>query len=648
VYNQTLHQQINRDIAPLGLDIADKDNSFYARLIGNATNIQLLYRELYAEHPKGKRCFDKLINTICEAYTQRSQSLRKRDRNKLKDEAWFTSNQLMGMSLYVDRFAGSLEALKEKLPYLEELGVNLLHLMPIFESPANASDGGYAVSNFRKVDARFGTLEDLQQLQKQMLDKGMYLMLDIVLNHTSDRHEWAMKAKEGDPFYGNFFYTYPDRKKPDAFEASMPEVFPENAPGSFTWNAEMKRWVMTVFHSYQWDLNFANPEVLIAMLENIFFYANMGVDVLRIDAPAFIWKQMGTTCQNLPQAHTLLRLIRMCVEVATPGMALLGEAIVAPAEIMKYFGLGRYEARECHFAYNATQMALLWDALATSDTRILLNAQGLLGQKPAGASWITYTRCHDDIGLGYDDAMIAAVGFNPFEHRRFIKDYYSGAYNGSPASGALFAANPKTGDARISGSLASLCGLEKALVKENDFLREMAIRKILLMQAFTMFSGGLPMLFYGDEAGYTNDYSYLNDTAKSYDNRWMHRPVIDWKKNERRYEAETCEAAVFAGTQKLIALRKQLAVLSDESNIVFAGSHNRHSVLFARYNAESRLYFVFNFSDRDASLSWYAFRETGCKALTLQELWEGKEYAVGADEEYLVIQPFRFLVFGEG
>ena len=648
MYNQTLHQQINRDIAPLGLDIADKDNSFYARLIANSTNIQLLYRELYAEHPKGKKCFDKLITTICEAYTQRSAALRKRDKVKLKDEAWFTSNHLAGMSLYVDRFAGNLNSLKEKLPYFEELGVNLLHLMPIFESPADASDGGYAVSNFRKVDARFGTLEDLQQLQRHLLDKGMYLMLDIVLNHTSDRHEWAMKAKEGDPFYGNFFYTYPDRRIPDAFEASMPEVFPESAPGSFTWNEEMKRWVMTVFHNYQWDLNFSNPEVLIAMLENIFFYANMGVDVLRIDAPAFIWKQIGTTCQNLPQAHTLLRLIRMCVEVATPGMALLGEAIVAPAEIMKYFGSGRYEARECNFAYNATQMALLWDALATSDTRLLLNAQDLLRQKPVGASWITYTRCHDDIGLGYDDAMIAAVGFDPFEHRRFIKDYYSGAYDGSQAKGALFAANPKTGDARISGSLASLCGLESALDAANEKAIGNSIRKILLMQAFSMFSGGLPMLFYGDEMGYTNDYSYLKDPAKSYDNRWMHRPVIDWQKNEQRHAAATAEAEVFSGTQKLIALRKQLPVLRDESNIVFAGGHNRNSVLFCRYNAVSRVFFVFNFSDRDAWLTWYAFREAGCTALTLHELWEGKEYAVGADEEYLVVQPYRFMVFGEG
>lgn len=648
VYNQTLHQQINKDIAQLGLDIADKDNSFYARLISNATHIQTLYRELYAKHPKGKKCFDTLIQTICTAYTQRPPALRKRDRQKGKEEAWFVSNQLVGMSLYVDRFAGNLLGVKEKLPYFEELGVNFLHLMPIFESPAEASDGGYAVSNFRKVDQKFGSLEDLLTLQKHMQEKGMYLMLDIVLNHTSDQHEWAIKAKQGDPTYAQYFYTYPDRKIPDAFEASMPEVFPESAPGSFTWNEEMQKWVMTVFHNYQWDLNFTNPEVLIAMLENIFFYANIGVDVLRIDAPAFIWKQIGTTSQNLPQAHTLLRLLRMCVEVSAPGMALLGEAIVAPAEIMKYFGLGRYEARECHFAYNATQMALLWDALATSDTRILLNVQELLGKKPLGASWITYTRCHDDIGLGYDDAMIAAVGFEPFEHRRFIKDYYSGAYHGSPASGALFASNPKTGDARISGSLASLCGLEVA-IRLNDPVRiRLAVDKILLLQAFTLFSGGLPMLFYGDEVGYTNDYSYEADPAKSYDNRWMHRPVIDWQKNEKRKVEGTPEALVFTGTQQLIALRKQLDVLSDNSNIHFAGSHNRHAVLFCRYLNNKRIYFVANFSDRDAWLTWYAFRETGCTVDTLHEYREQKSYTLGMDHEYLVIPPYGFWVFGEG
>lgn len=648
MYNQSLHRQINRDIAPLGLDIADKDNNFYARLIANATAIQFLYAALYGQHPNGKKCFDKLIASICAAYTQRSTALRKRDKTKLEDEAWYTSNQLTGMSLYVDRFAGNLQGLKERLPYFEELGVNLLHLMPIFESPAGASDGGYAVSNFKKVDARFGTMDDLKQVQKTMMDKRMYLMLDIVLNHTSDRHEWAQKAMEGDTFYRDFFYTFPNRTMPDAYEAGMPEVFPESAPGSFTWNAEMKRWVMTVFHNYQWDLNYTNPEVFIAMLDHVFFYANLGVDVLRIDAPAFIWKQPGTTCQNLPQAHTILRLIRQCVEVAAPGMSLLGEAIVAPAEIMLYFGTERYEAKECHFAYNATQMALQWDAIATSDARILLMAQPLLGLKPKGASWITYTRCHDDIGLGFSDAWIEAAGFDPYEHRTFLKDYYSGAYTGTQARGALFGVNPKTNDARISGSLASLCGLENALEKDSDFLRAMAIRKIIMMQAVSFLSGGLPMLFYGDELGYTNDYSFEKDPALHYDNRWMHRPIMHWDRNAQRTEPGTIQASIFSATQKLIQLRKSLPMLRDESNIQWAGPHNRHIAGFARTLNGKAVYCFFNFSDKDAWLTWYALRELGCTAGTVHDLWEGKEYVVGGDDEYLVVEGYGFVVLQSG
>jgi amylosucrase len=643
VYSQSLHRQINRDIAPLGLDIADKDNDFYARLIANATNIRGLYRQLYEHHPRGKKCFDKLINTLCTAYVQRSSALCKRDRGKLEGEtAWFTSNQIAGMSLYVDRFAGDIQGMHERLDYIQKLGVNLLHLMPIFESPADASDGGYAVSNFRQVDARFGSLNDLKSLQKEMHQRKMYLMLDIVLNHTSDRHEWAVKAKEGDAFYRDFFYTYPDRTMPDAFESAMPDVFPESAPGSFTWNPEMKRWVMTVFHNYQWDLNFTNPEVFIAMLENIFFYANLGVDVLRIDAPAFIWKQPGTTSQNLPGAHTLLRLIRQCVEVATPGMALLGEAIVAPEEIMKYFGTGRYEARECHFAYNATQMALQWDALATGDTRIMLQAQPLLLQKPVGATWLTYTRCHDDIGLGYNDFMIANAGFDPYEHRRFLKDYFSGAYDGSPARGALFGVNPKTQDARISGSLASLCGLEAALVSGNHKDIQKAANKILLMQAQSFFIGGIPMLFYGDEAAYTNDYSYLNDPAKSYDNRWMHRPVIDWKKNAKTEERGTIEEIIFTGTQHLLALRASLPQVSDHGNLQWLHPHNIHVAGYLRVWEGKSLFAIFNFCDREAFLTWYALKETGHAPGSLKDLWSSREYTVGRDDEYLVLQPFQF------
>ncbi|MFN8253249.1 MAG: alpha-amylase family glycosyl hydrolase [Ferruginibacter sp.] len=642
MYDSQLHQQISQGLKKSRIDIGNSDNMFYTRFVANATAIQFLYKELYGMHPDGEKNFKRLIDVMAQAYLQRPAQLKQRDEEKEKKGNWFLSNEIAGMSLYVDRFCGKLENLPGKLSYFKELGVNFLHLMPVMESPAGESDGGYAVSDFRKVDERFGSMADLKNVQEEMSASQMYLMLDIVLNHTSNQHEWAKKAKQGEKKYQDYFYMYQDRHIPDQFDQSMPEIFPEAAPGNFTWVPECNKWVMTVFHQYQWDLNYSNPAVFVEMLDTIFFYANIGVDVLRIDAPAFIWKQMGTTCQNLPKAHAILRLIKQCVQVAAPGMALLGEAIVAPKEIMKYFGSGLYTARECDFAYNATHMALQWDALATADTRVMLAAQHELLQKPYGTSWITYTRCHDDIGLGYDDYMIQYAGYDAFEHRRFLKEYYSGSYLASPAKGALFAVNEKTGDARISGSLASLCGLEMAIEKNDQPAITESINKILMMQAHSFFIGGLPMLFYGDELGYTNDYSYLDDAGKSYDNRWMHRPVIDWKKNERVHEAGTVEERVFSGTKELIAIRKKLEVVSDFKNLTWLPPHNIHVSGYLRTHNGTKLYCVFNFSNKPAWLTWFAFKQHGPVSATLFDHWSKKYFNVGYDSEYLVLEPYGF------
>lgn len=644
MYNYSLHQQINRELQQKGMDIGGNDILFHTRFIANATAIHALYEELYGQHPAGKEAFAQLLHTISSGYANRPADMRQRDEEKESKEHWFLSNEITGMSLYVDRFCGNLQQLPGKLNYVKDLGVNFLHLMPVFKSPAGESDGGYAVSDFRKVDERFGSLHDLQVLQQKMRDEDMYLMIDIVLNHTSHRHAWAQKAKDGDKTFQDFFYMYADRHMPDKFDAAMPDIFPESAPGNFTWVKECSKWVMTVFHQYQWDLNYTNPSVFVAMLDTIFFYANLGVDILRIDAPAFIWKEVGTTCQNLPKAHTILRLIKQCVQVAAPGMALLGEAIVAPAEIIKYFGNGLYTAKECDVAYNATQMALQWDALATGDTRVMLAAQHELLQKPYGTTWINYTRCHDDIGLGYDDYMIQNAGFNAWEHRRFLKEYYSGQYPGSPAKGSLFSVNPKTQDARISGSLASLCGLEKALQDNNETDIHTSINKILLMQAHSFFLGGIPMLFYGDEAGYINDYSYLQDPGKSYDNRWMHRPVIDWNKNNNIDVKGTIEEKVFSATQRLISIRRQIPLVGDYKNIHWLSPHNIHIAGYLRSYGDKRLFCVFNFSSQTAHLTWYLFKEYGNPPVTLYNFWSGDTLTVGQDHEYLVMEPYTFLL----
>ncbi|MDX2045640.1 MAG: alpha-amylase family glycosyl hydrolase [Chitinophagaceae bacterium] len=642
MYSYNIHQQLNEVLKETRIDVCGKDNLFYTRFIANLSVLRELYMQLYSSHPAGNEIFQQLIQTLINAHKARPLALKKRDEDKALKNHWFLSNEITGMSLYVDRFSNDLKGLGEKLSYFEKLGVNLLHLMPVFESPEGESDGGYAVSDFRKVDARFGTLEDLMHLQEKMRKKNMYLMLDIVLNHTSHRHEWAQHAKQGEKKYQDYFYFFDDRNLPDQYDRTMPEIFPESAPGNFTYVEECKKWVMTVFHNYQWDLNYTNPSVLVEMMDNILFYANLGVDILRIDAPAFIWKQPGTTSQNLPEAHTILRLIKQCVQVAAPGMALLGEAIVAPSEIMKYFGTGYYASQECDFAYNATHMALQWDALATGDTRIMLAAQHELLKKPYGTTWITYTRCHDDIGLGYEDYMIRQAGFDPYEHRRFLKNYYSGIHTGSPARGALFSVNPKTQDARISGSLASLCGLEKAIAKNDEAAIELSIKKIVMMQAHSFFIGGVPMIFYGDEAGYTNDYSYEKDPGKSYDNRWMHRPVIDWKKNKRADKQGTIEHMVFSATSRLIETRKKLPVIADYNNLSWLTPHNIHVAGYMRWFGEQKLFCVFNFSDKDAYLTWYTFREKGTNPSQLYDHWHDKVFTVGKDHEYLVLGPYSF------
>lgn len=607
--------------------------------------ISSLYQLLYTDHKYYEQGLEKLKSVTKNAVNQRPDFLNQRDQQKAnKPIKWFLDNRLVGMSLYIDRFCDTISGLHSRLDYLQDLGVNYLHLMPLFESPANESDGGYAVSDFRKIDAQYGSLEDLKNIIADLNKRDMYLMLDMVLNHTSRQHMWAQKALQGDVYYQEFYYMYDDPVIPAKYEAAMPEIFPESSPGNFTYLQEIDKWVMTVFHQYQWDLNFSNPLVLAEMIDIILFYSNLGVDVLRIDAPAFIWKKMGTNCQNLPEAHRILQLIKLLVSIASPGMAILGEAIVAPHEIMKYFGAGDARTKECDIAYNATMMALQWDALATGKTRIMKSGHSLLKSKPLGTTWINYTRCHDDIGLGYSDENIRDGGFDPMAHRAFLQSYYSGKFPGSPATGALFSVNPKTNDARISGSLASLCGLEQAILTGDKNLLANAIRKIILMQAQSFMLGGIPMIFYGDEAVYTNDYSYLNDAGKSYDNRWMHRPRIDWVKNNKTSEEGSPEYEVYQATKKLIAIRKKYNVLADKNNFEWLPDEDIHLSAFVRNDEKQKLFCLFNYSPLQVYISCYIFKSHAFEGQTIYDVWNETPIQIGKDEEMLKIPGYGILI----
>ena len=570
---------------------------FELRLATNLTLIKNLFFSLYPEE-NNSVCFKKLLETIPSLFESRSNTLKAQDIERLAEGDWYKSEKLTGMQLYVDLFSENLKALEGKIGYFEKLGINFLHLMPVTPRPKGENDGGYAVNSYHEIDPSYGTKADLLQLTKKLREKNIFLMLDFVANHTSDEYPWAKKAKDGNEKYQGYYYTFSDRQTPDAFEETLPEVFPMTSPSNFSYDQEMKKWVMTVFNTYQWDLNYSNPEVFIEMLGNLIKMVNLGVDVVRLDALAFMWKKLGTQSQNLPEAHALISLFRMCLQVIAPGVVFLAEAIVAPNEIIKYFGSGTLKGDECEIAYNATLMSLLWNAIATTKTTLLYKNLENLPEKPKEATWINYLRCHDDIGLGFEDRYIYENGWDAKQHRRFLLDYYAGTIEWSPSKGAIFMYNPKTGDGRITGSCASLLGLEKALELKDRAKAKMAISKIIMMHGIILSYGGIPLIYAGDEIGTLNDYSYLEDVNKKDDSRWINRPRQDWKIVDNLDKKRSHYSNIFFALQHLIQLRKGNPVFADTNNLVLYYSKNPHILLFERTSEDSEsLLVICNFDE---------------------------------------------------
>jgi len=465
-----------------------------------------------------------------------------------------------------------------------------------------------------------------------------------VVNHTSDEHQWAQQARQGDAKYQDYYYIFDDRDVPDMFEETMPEVFPETAPGNFTFDEAMGKWVMTVFNTYQWDLNYSNPAVFIEILDIILFWANQGADIVRLDAVAFLWKKIGTTCQNEREAHLILQLLKDCSQVTAPGVLFIAEAIVAPVEIAKYFGEDAVIAKECEIAYNATFMALLWEAIATKNAKLLDQGIRSLPDKLDRATWLNYVRCHDDIGLGFDNSDIVKAGYDPYAHRRFLVDYFTGVYDDSPARGQPFGRNDKTGDARISGALASLVGLEVAIERNDELAIGRSIDLILLLHSMIMSFGGIPLLYYGDEIGTLNDCTFLQDENKAKDNRWMHRPRIDWDRAERRHSHGSVEQRIFTGLQKMIAVRKSTPAFADYNNRTLIETGNPHLFVFMRNNPfihHDSVLIVGNFDSSPQSLTLSDLANRGQFAYgQLRDLYSGEAPTQFKDQ--LVVPSHRF------
>ena len=570
---------------------------FEQRLATNLSLIKTQFFSLYQEK-EHKTYFLTLLETLETLFKTRPKELQNQDIDRLNEGNWYQSEQMVGMQMYVDRFNKDINGLKEKLPYFEVLGINFLHLMPITTRPAGENDGGYAVNSYHEIDSKYGTKTDFLDFTKKARKNNMFIMLDFVVNHTSDEFEWAQKAKEGNLHYQNYYYTYSDRHIPDEFEKTLPEIFPQSAPGNFTYNDEMEKWVMTCFNTYQWDLNYRNPEVFIEMLSNLVGLANLGVDVIRFDALAFLWKKLGTLSQNLPEAHTLISLFRLCLQVVAPGVILLAEAIVAPRNIIKYFGEGTLTGNECEVAYNASLMALLWNSIATKKASLLVKSVSEIPTKPQDATWVNYIRCHDDIGLGYDDGFVKAMGYDPTAHKQFILNYYCGKLEWSPAKGLMFMYNPKNGDGRITGSAASLLGLETALEQKNDKIVDYAITKILMMHGIILTYGGIPMIYAGDEIATLNDYSYEQNEDHVNDNRWVNRPMQNWNVVAKlKTEKDNPSTIVYNGLKKMIRLRKEHSVFADTNNIKIHGCPNEHIFVFQRLHEDESVWVLSNFNE---------------------------------------------------
>lgn len=645
MYEQVSHSLLNDILIKLERDIKDKNlQHFYIRLGANFYAIYSLFHQLYGHRPDFKQQMQRLVTSLTCAYIKRPQQLRKLDLAREKDHNWFLSQKWVGYALYCREFAGDLAGLQKRLSYLQDLGINLLHVMPILDCPKGKSDGGYAVRDFKKINPDVGTTRDLDNLVKNLKKRDMLLALDVVVNHTSNEHEWAAKARAGDKTYQDYYHVFVDRELPDLYEETMPEVFPETAPGNFTWDETMGKWVMTVFNDYQWDLNYSNPAVLIEMVEIILHWANHGADIIRLDAVAFLWKKIGSACQNEREAHLILQLMKDCCQVTAPGVLFIAEAIVAPVEVIKYFGEDAINAKECEIAYNATFMALLWDAVATKKAGLLNLGIRSIPDKLERATWLNYVRCHDDIGLGFDDNDIRRAGYDPKLHRKFLIDYYTGNHKVSPARGLAFGANKKNGDARIAGSLASLAGLESAIENNDPAAIQEAIDTILLLHSAIMAFGGIPLLYYGDAIGTLNDRSYLEDEHKQHDSRWLHRPRMNWDRAARRNKHGSIENRIFMPLKKMIAVRKEIPAFADHNNRELLDADNPHLFVFSRFdyiNTQSRVLVICNFDNRPQQLDIAGLCKRGFfQHGKARDLYSGND--INIDCQQLEIPPLGF------
>lgn len=631
----TLKRILSRIEKSLPKDVDNGEWAAYVeRLKAHFPRLFRLLHQLYSDNYDFFYHVQTIIETATQMWLERTDDLKALDAIREADPNWYQSHRMIGAMGYVDLFCGNLEGLRKHIPYLKEQGISYLHLMPMFKTPEGDNDGGYAVSSYRELNPAIGTMEELAQLGTELRNHGISLSLDFIFNHTADGHLWARRALAGDEEYQNYYRMFSDRELPDAYEKTIVPVFPDEHPGCFTYSSKIRKWIWTTFYNYQWDLNYENPAVFNAMAGELLFLANQGVEILRLDAVAFLWKRLGTSSQNQPEAHTLIQAFNALVKIAAPAMAFKSEAIVHPDDVNKYIS-----QEECQLSYNPQLMALLWSTLATRDTGLLRHALNKRFDIPSGCAWVNYVRCHDDIGWVFSDDDARELGIDPQEHRRFLTNFYTGKFEGSFSRGQPFQESPTTGDARVSGTAASLAGLETALESRDDYAIKQAIRRMLLLYGVCFTIGGIPLLYLGDEIGMLNDYRYEDDPGKAGDSRWLHRGSFDWGTADQRFERDSLVSEIYSGMLKLVQIRQQnFAFTRAETELI--DTDNKHVLGYFRHHEEQSVLVLANFSELEQQISAKRLRLLGLRR-TITDIVAGRTVIA---TQTLKMEPYQMMV----
>lgn len=589
------------------------------------------YKSLYGENDISSYRFNQLEEIIEKAKKERKKELKLEDK---KGNSWYLSENMAGIMLYVDKFSKNLKEFENKIDYLAELGITYVHFMPLLKSREGNDDGGYAVSDYLNVKESLGDMKQLERVISLLKKRGIRTCIDFVLNHTAKEHEWAIKCKNGEEDFKDMYFMYDTDEIPNMYEKTLTQIFPQVAPGNFTYYNDINKYVMTRFYEFQWDLNYKNPQVFNKITEVLLTLANKGIDIFRLDAIPYMWKELGTLSMNLPQVHTLLKMMELIVEEVCPSVIFLGEAIVEPNEIVKYFG--SKEERECHVMYNASMMVLLWNSLATRDVRLMEKSLSIDYGTPSDGVWINYARCHDDIGWGFEDNIIRELGQDPFLHKRFMIDFMEGKFPESFSKGELYEFNPVTLDARNSGTMASMCGLERALNNKDAYQTELAIKRILLLNSIIISYTGIPLLYSGDEIGTLNYYDYKNNPEECGDSRWLHRGPMDWEKAEKRKDKTTVEGIIFNKIKEMLEIRKNHSEFSSliHSQPVFTGNKG----VFA-FHKEDKMLVLGNFTEHEQRIDANSVNWFGLPNVT-EDMIQGKKVKL---EGTIVLGPYEYL-----